>query len=328
MPRAGDARSLPHASVGQLVVAPDGTLWVGTKGGVARWTGRDFERVPGRCAELARTSTASPSDPMARLWIGTPTGSACAGPTAAIRGRRWADRGLQDKILHVLQRDRSGQYWFDIAAGLGRDSEDKVVNRAVVQRGPRSGLVQAVVGGRARGPRRRPVVRQQQQRPVVPAGKLAPVLGAVASRSMTPESIANAHVRGIAASASGDMWLVGTGGVLDRLDPETGAVKHVYRRRGRRVCADGTCSRTGAGAGVGELPRWRGAHRSGQWSVVTLEHDRCGRRRAVGRNFASHRPRDGTIWVATATRRRAGARRRGARRGCRSVPVAVACRPT
>src|SRR5687768_15385996 len=46
MPRANDPRSLPHASVGQLVVATNGTLWVGTQGGVARWTGRDFERVP------------------------------------------------------------------------------------------------------------------------------------------------------------------------------------------------------------------------------------------------------------------------------------------
>ncbi|HEU0307422.1 MAG TPA: ATP-binding protein, partial [Lysobacter sp.] len=43
------------------------------------------------------------------------------------------------------------------------------------------------------------------------------------------DSIANAHVRGIAPSASGDMWLVGTGGVLDRLDPESGVAKHVAR---------------------------------------------------------------------------------------------------
>ncbi|HEX2595964.1 MAG TPA: two-component regulator propeller domain-containing protein, partial [Luteimonas sp.] len=46
MPRANDLRSIPDAGVGQLAVTPDGTLWVGTKNGVARWTGHDFERLP------------------------------------------------------------------------------------------------------------------------------------------------------------------------------------------------------------------------------------------------------------------------------------------
>src|SRR5690606_34540427 len=45
MPVEGDPRSLPSPAVSVVEVAPDGAIWVGTRGGAARWTGRDFERL-------------------------------------------------------------------------------------------------------------------------------------------------------------------------------------------------------------------------------------------------------------------------------------------
>jgi len=73
MPRAGDARTLPDAGVGQLAVAPDGTLWVGTKHGVARWTGHDFARLsPGAARSPATNMLVADRD--GTLWIGTPLG--------------------------------------------------------------------------------------------------------------------------------------------------------------------------------------------------------------------------------------------------------------
>ncbi|NLB57325.1 MAG: histidine kinase, partial [Gammaproteobacteria bacterium] len=46
LPIDDDPRSLPSASVSVIGIAPDGSVWVGTRDGVARWTGRDFERLP------------------------------------------------------------------------------------------------------------------------------------------------------------------------------------------------------------------------------------------------------------------------------------------
>ncbi|HAU80747.1 MAG TPA: hypothetical protein DCW96_08815, partial [Stenotrophomonas sp.] len=38
MPEPGNPRSLPAASVGNLATTLDGTLWIGSKAGLARWT--------------------------------------------------------------------------------------------------------------------------------------------------------------------------------------------------------------------------------------------------------------------------------------------------
>ncbi|HJW47420.1 MAG TPA: two-component regulator propeller domain-containing protein, partial [Lysobacter sp.] len=226
MPRAGDVRSLPHASVGQLVVAPDGTLWIGTKGGVARWTGRDFERLPADALNSQDVNGLT-VEPDGTLWIGTPNGVSVRLPSGRYSRTPWADRGLPDKILHVLQRDRSGQYWFDIAAGLGRDREDKV-ETVPLYSAVASGLVRPSWVG-AHEDREGGVWFASYNNGLwyLPANWRR--FSVLSRRIDATESIANAHVRGIAASASGDMWLVGTGGVLDRLDPETGEVKHVYR---------------------------------------------------------------------------------------------------
>ena len=56
-----------------------------------------------------------------------------------------------------------------------------------------------------------------------------------AGANQLPMVLGNAQVYGIAASAGGSMWLVGTSGVLDELDPESGAVRHVFTSRPQRV---------------------------------------------------------------------------------------------
>ena len=51
MPDPDDPRSLPSASVPLLATTDDGTLWAGTRGGLARWTGEGFETVPAVAVE-------------------------------------------------------------------------------------------------------------------------------------------------------------------------------------------------------------------------------------------------------------------------------------
>ncbi|MBF6022627.1 ligand-binding sensor domain-containing protein [Lysobacter niastensis] len=226
MPRAGDTRSLPDASIGQLARAPDGSLWIGTKAGVARWNGRDFERVPA-------DALSSPSinglmvEPDGTLWIGTPAGVSVRRPNGSFSKSPWREVGFRDAIWHVLLRDRAGQYWLDIAAGLGRDGDDQVSVVPLYSEAA-NGLVRPLwVGG-----------YEDREGGVWFASSNSGLwylppnwrrFATLSRRLDDTTTIANAHVRGIAPAANGDMWLVGTGGVLDRLDPESGRVEHVWK---------------------------------------------------------------------------------------------------
>lgn len=227
MPRANDARSLPHANVGQLAVAPDGTLWIGTQGGVARWTGRDFERLPASALNSSVVNGLT-VDRDGTLWIGTPEGVSARRPDGSLVKSPWSASAGDAKVLHVLRHDRNGQLWLDIPQGLGFEKNGRFESIP---------LYSAV----SNGPVRPSWVGVHEDREgglwfmsynnglwYLPANWRR--FSALSRRIDAPGTIANAHVRGIAPSANaGAMWLVGSGGVLDRLDPETGEVMHVAR---------------------------------------------------------------------------------------------------
>jgi ligand-binding sensor domain-containing protein len=74
MPREGDPRSLPGAGVTDLAVTPDGSLWVATQSGAARWTGRDFERVPPSGLNSPVVDGLA-VEPDGSVWMGTTLGT-------------------------------------------------------------------------------------------------------------------------------------------------------------------------------------------------------------------------------------------------------------
>lgn len=226
MPRRGDPRSLPSPSVSKVLVAPDGTLWVGTKAGVARWTGRDFERLAPDKLGTALVNAMTVEDD-GTLWIGTSQGVAVRHPDGRVDSRPWRD----DPVLHVLHRDRDGSRWLDIPQGLGRDNDGEV---AVVP----------LYSPSSRGIVRPPWVKTYEDHEgglwfasnsnglwyLPPNWRQFSVLP---RRLEDPTSLANASVLGIAPSRDGGMWLVGSGGVLDRFDPESGRVEHTLHDVGQ-----------------------------------------------------------------------------------------------
>jgi signal transduction histidine kinase/CheY-like chemotaxis protein/sugar lactone lactonase YvrE len=294
MPRANDPRSLPHASVSQLVVAPDGTLWIGTQGGVARWTGHDFERVPAAALNSPLVNGLT-MERDGTLWIATPNGVSVRRPNGAYSKSPWAAIARDTKVLHVLGHDRSGQYWFDVPAGLGLNGESSI-EPVPLYSTVSSGLVRpSWVGAHEDREGGLWFVSYNNGLWYLPANWRR--FSALSRRVDDAASIANAHVRGISPSASGDMWLVGTGGVLDRLDPETGEVTHVARdvgsgyvladvfedRRGR-VWASWQEGLARIDPGSGEITRWNRSDASD----ATL----------FGEAHLAQTA-DGTLWLAT-----------------------------
>ena len=108
---------LPQNSVNAMVIGPDGYLWVGTFGGLARFDGNRFtpvERTDSSGRNIDRV-LALALGPDSALWIGTETG--------LLRRKRGTYQvftranGLPDDEVRALLVDRAGTLWIGTKAG-------------------------------------------------------------------------------------------------------------------------------------------------------------------------------------------------------------------
>ncbi|MCD9030795.1 response regulator [Luteimonas sp. Y-2-2-4F] len=213
-PARDDARSLPHAGITHLRRGPDGALWVGTTAGVARWTGRDFERVAD-----ARLPLSIAFDRAGALWVGLQEGAALLGADGRLAQvpARFAEPGLRP--LQLLLHDVRGGLWVDVQAGLGRIEQGEVHEVPLyspVAQGPVRPQWTGGLEDREGGVW---LISHSHGLWHQPADwSLFSILDA---QPGDPHGLANSHVRGIAPAADGRMWLVGSGGALESLAPDT-----------------------------------------------------------------------------------------------------------
>ncbi|NZA28314.1 response regulator [Luteimonas sp. SJ-92] len=252
MPDPDDPHSLPAPGVVSLVVAPeDGTLWVGTFDGVARWTGAGFERLPPGTLPDRRVNHLL-VDAFGTLWIGTPSGVTAYRSDGSAAPTPWQPPGDGLWPAQVLLHDSRGDFWLDVPIGLGHAS---------------GGAVRAVplYSDAAQGQVRPQWTAAHEDREggvwlvsntnglwYQPAGWSR--FTVLSRRLDDPDTLGNAHVRGIAPAADGGMWLVGSGGALDRLDPDGGTVRHVMEDIGEGLILGGVHEDRAGVVWVG----WRG----------------------------------------------------------------------
>ncbi len=297
LPDAADPASLPGRVVTALELAPDGSLWVATNAGVARWTGRGFARVPVQ-ALLAEYVQGLVFGRDGALWVRSiPGGSVYRGDGS------WSWHPLRiagdPMVFGPLLRDHEGAFWTATSQGLTHVDEDGsyvVPLYSNLTRGAVRPQFERALAGRDGGLwfttqdagvwhlpsnwRQLSVLFKQDAWSKTAAGA-----------NQLPMVLGNAQVYGIAASAGGSMWLVGTSGVLDELDPESGAVRHVFTSRPQRVLtavfesADGKVW-VGFGDGLGRYDpatgRWRewtagaGADAAFPGDLTAITQDRAG----------------------------------------------------
>ena len=242
LPDADDPRSLPSAAIPLLVTAEDGTLWIGTRNGLVRWTGRDFEPVRGVPPEAVLLGLAPMAD--GRVWVGLPQGMELVDPAGGLStALPWPQDGATGRLYKVLLRDRSGTYWIDASGGLAMAGES---------------MAGESMAGESWISRVR-TYSDLHQGAVTPDWSVAHEdregglwLGSVDSglwylpptwrqfqvlqySEGVPGSLANPDVTAMAPSADGSMWLIGNGGVLERLDPVSGAVEPIMHAEGDYV---------------------------------------------------------------------------------------------
>lgn len=231
MPEPGNPRSLPSAAVSSVKVDRHGALWVGTKAGVARWTGRDFERLP--LSSLPTQSVDSLTfDHAGGVWIGLPGQGYVRRVDGRLQPMPWIDPPLGVPALHMLLQDRQGAHWLDTRSGLSREANGVVHNVPLYSNTSR-GIVRPAwtsayedrEGGLWFGSGDSGLWH-------LPANWRNFTM--LPRREGDDASPANAFVHGVAPASGNGLWLVGSGGVLDWLDPQTGAIEH----RLRQVCGD------------------------------------------------------------------------------------------
>lgn len=222
MPIAGDPRSLPNSSVVHMATTADGSLWIGTKRGLARWTGHDFERAPNQALQRVDVNRLTP-EPDGGLWIATNLGAVLRKPDGSFVNQPWRSASAIP-VLQTLLHDSAGTYWLDTASGLGYQDQATVRNVPLYSVSAH-GLVKPNW------------VTAYQDRDGglwfasmnanlwhLPANWRQ--FAVLSNDDSDPATMRNPYVLATAPSSQGGLWLAGTRGALDWLDPATGQVKH------------------------------------------------------------------------------------------------------
>ena len=225
LPEPGNPRSLPSASVGQLLVTDDGHLWVGTQNGVARWTGADFERLPLQQLPSPHINMLR-QDHQGRIWIGTSAGTVLVDADGGVQQPQ-LDSEPGKTPLQLLLQDSHGEMWFDTRGGLGlsRDGHwvaDVPVFSAVSRRLVRPSWsigFEDREGGLWLGsldhglwyapPSWRQFIQLQGDRE-------------------RADGLRNPIIKSMAASSREGIWVVGSAGRVDHIDPRSGVVERLY----------------------------------------------------------------------------------------------------
>ncbi|WP_394001163.1 ATP-binding protein [Luteimonas sp. WGS1318] len=218
-----DPRSLPCNAVGYLAAQDDGTLWVGCKTGVAAWTGQDFAPValptpPGTVIEGLTL------DGHGNLWIGVHSSGVVRRADGRTELIPLEDPVLGKPVLHMLVEDRQGARWYDTRSGLARAIDGRIEDvplYSVSSRGPVRPAWASAFQDREGGLW---FASNDAGLWYLPANWRN--FTVLQRRISDPSTLANALVNGIGSASDGGLWLVGSGGALDHLDPKTGVIEH------------------------------------------------------------------------------------------------------
>ena len=103
-------------SVTSLMQDREGTIWVGTMGGVFRFDERNLRLMPQTAArEIGRVITLV-EDREGAIWVGT-----IGGGVSRFDGKKWTtytkQDGLADDVVHTMMQDDTGAMWFGTETG-------------------------------------------------------------------------------------------------------------------------------------------------------------------------------------------------------------------
>jgi signal transduction histidine kinase/streptogramin lyase len=276
------------------------------------------------------------TEPDGTLWLGTPRGVAMRDVDGRLSTPALPSRG--GAPLQMLLRDRAGTHWFDIPQGLGVEGETGIDVVPLYSAASQSVVRPAWVDA-----------REDHEGGLWFASNtnglwyLPPrwrQFSVLSRRLGDRATLANAQVRGIAPSRDGSTWLVGSGGVLDRVDSETGAVQHVFADVAQGVILTTVLETRDGKVWVGYFDGLAridpGTHRIDRWPTGThdgalrgepayLAEDAAGRLWIGGEGGVQVRSRQGRVVATLAAGARHGLPRGTAVTGLATTPQGEVC---
>ena len=220
MPKGDDPRSLPSDTVMNLVFDAQGTLWIGTTAGIARWTGDDFERIalPADTPAPIVFSLVRDGD---AVWAGTSIGVFRRGADGRWVAPSWSPMFERPNAMTAIARDPGGQFWIGSQRGIWRTRPDGV---PVPVQGNGPGIAKAVAALLLQddGALWAPV-------PGVGLGYLRSDWRQLAQFARSPDGLSGEMYRGIAPAEHGGVWLASFSGAPERLTAE-GTVERMPQR--------------------------------------------------------------------------------------------------
>jgi PAS domain S-box-containing protein len=113
-------QGLPNNIVSSLHRADDGTLWMGTDGGLVRFDGQTFRTFDHRNGLSSSEVFALKAAVDGKLWLGTRHGLALFDP-ATEQFRTWAKKdGLPEDAVWAIATEPGGAVWLGTRSGLSR----------------------------------------------------------------------------------------------------------------------------------------------------------------------------------------------------------------
>jgi ligand-binding sensor domain-containing protein len=225
---------LPSDDIRALLAVRDGTMWIGTFGGLARWTPRGV--APGPAALAGITVYAIAADVRGDLWCATDEG------LAHVRGAA-VDmvRGLPGGDVHQVMFDRDGNLWVGTGAGVVRVSQDGRIERLPMPDVMVRALFEDSEGnvwiGSERG------LDRLRDGDVVPFG---------ASEGLTDDT-----TFGVREDSAGAMWITASGGLYRIAPGQTTATRVAGDRGAMYEIYEDPRGDVWFGSREGDLGRWR-----------------------------------------------------------------------
>ncbi|QOY62240.1 response regulator [Lysobacter sp. H21R4] len=202
-------RSLPSDIILSLAVDGQGTLWAGSTKGLARWTGRDFERValPGAQPTPMIYSLAAFDG---RLWVGTSVGVFRLAADGGWDQPEWSAMFEQPNAVLSMLPGEDGELWISSQRQLWRVADGQVpVPVPVGAKGPAIAIGEMVK--QDTGAIWIPV-------PGVGLGYLPVDWRRIAQFSRDHDGLSADLYSAIAPAREGGVWLGGMRAELERLD--------------------------------------------------------------------------------------------------------------